>query len=147
MNPDEGDDILIRPSGETVWEGQDDRDVNRRPRSKERAERIARTMPEPEGGEHGVPLRNRTYLHGARWPLCVSLLRPGLCRGDSVIMKSGVVYRGIGAPDRDNTLVYIWDGLDRIEVRDSRIARIEANNAFRGGETFKLISPWLWMLA
>jgi pimeloyl-ACP methyl ester carboxylesterase len=69
------------------------------------------------------------------------LAAPGVCRGDSVIMKSGVVYRGIGAPDRDNTLVYIWDGLKRIVVCDSRIERIEANNAFRGGETFKLVQP------
>ena len=67
--------------------------------------------------------------------------RRGLCRGDSVIMKSGVVYRGIGAPDRDNTLVYIWDGLKRIKVRDSRIERVEANNAYRGGETFRLDQP------
>ena len=58
-----------------------------------------------------------------------------------MIMKSGIVYRGIGPPDRDNTLVYIWDGLKRVVVRDSRIERIEANNAFRGGETFKLDQP------
>ncbi len=56
-------------------------------------------------------------------------------------MKSGVVYRGTGPPDRDNTLVYIWDGLKRVVVRDSRIEQIEANNAFRGGETFKLVQP------
>ena len=48
---------------------------------------------------------------------------------------------GIGPPDRDNTLVYIWDGIKRIVVRDSRIERIEANNAYRGGETFKLVQP------
>ncbi len=56
-------------------------------------------------------------------------------------MKSGVVYRCIGAPDRDNTLVYIWDGVKRVKVRDSRIERVEANNAYRGGETFKLVQP------
>jgi hypothetical protein len=60
------------------------------------------------------------------------------CRGDSVIMKSVIVYRSLGPPDRDNTLVYIWDGVKRVKVRDSRIERVEANNAFRGGETFKL---------
>jgi pimeloyl-ACP methyl ester carboxylesterase len=62
-------------------------------------------------------------------------------RADSVIMKSGVVYRGIGPPDRDNTLVYIWDGVKRVVVRDSWVERIEANNAFRGGESFKLVQP------
>ena len=65
----------------------------------------------------------------------------GLCRGDSVIMKSGVVYRSMGPPDRDNTLVYISDGLKRVVVRDSRIERIEANSAFRGGEKFQLVQP------
>jgi pimeloyl-ACP methyl ester carboxylesterase len=63
------------------------------------------------------------------------------CRADSVIMKNGIVYRGIGAPDRDNTFVYIWDGLKRVVVRDSKIERIEANNAFRTGEKFELIQP------
>jgi len=63
-------------------------------------------------------------------------------RGDSVIMKSGLVYRGLGAPDRDNnTLVYISDGLKRVVVRDSKIERIEANNAFRTGERFQLVQP------
>jgi pimeloyl-ACP methyl ester carboxylesterase len=65
----------------------------------------------------------------------------GLCRGDTVIMKSGVVYRSMGPPDRDNTLVYISDGLKRVVVRDSRIERIEANSAFRGGEKFQLVQP------
>lgn len=63
------------------------------------------------------------------------------CRGDSVIMKSGLVYRGIGAPDRDDTLVYIWDGLKKIVVRDSKIEKIEADNAFRTGERFELKQP------
>ncbi len=56
-------------------------------------------------------------------------------------MKNGMVYRGLGTPDRDNTLVYINDGLKRVVVRDSKIERIEANNAFRGGERFKLEQP------
>ena len=56
-------------------------------------------------------------------------------------MKSGIVYRGLGAPDRDNTLVYISDGLKRVVVRDSKIEKIEANNAFRTGERFQLVQP------
>ena len=51
------------------------------------------------------------------------------CRADSVIMKNGIVYRSQGAPDRDNTLLYIADGLKRVVVRDSKVERIEANNA------------------
>jgi pimeloyl-ACP methyl ester carboxylesterase len=65
----------------------------------------------------------------------------GASRGDSVIMKNGLVYRSQGAPDRDNTLLYISDGLKRVVVRDSKIERIEANNAFRTGEKFQLVQP------
>jgi pimeloyl-ACP methyl ester carboxylesterase len=56
-------------------------------------------------------------------------------------MKSGIVYRGLGAPDRDNTLVYISDGLKRVVVRDSKVEKIEGNNAFRTGERFELVQP------
>jgi hypothetical protein len=87
-------------------------------------------------------------LRGTRWTQAGTLvaglwlcLAANFCRGDSVIMKNGMVYRGAGAPDRDNTLVYISDGLKRVVVRDSKIERIEANNAFRGGEGFKLDQP------
>jgi pimeloyl-ACP methyl ester carboxylesterase len=71
----------------------------------------------------------------------LSLCARGDGRADSVIMKSGIVYRGIGAPDRDYTLVYISDGLKRVVVRDSKIEKIEANNAFRTGERFSLVQP------
>jgi pimeloyl-ACP methyl ester carboxylesterase len=62
-------------------------------------------------------------------------------RADSVIMKNGLVYRSQGAPDRDNTLLYISDGLKRVVVRDSKVERIDANNAFRTGEKFQLVQP------
>jgi len=78
----------------------------------------------------------RTFVTGA----CILWAwTDGRC--DSVIMKSGIVYRGQGAPDRDNTLVYISDGLKRVVVRDSKIEKIEANNAFRTGERFQLVQP------
>jgi len=77
----------------------------------------------------------RSFVAG----LCILAWTDG--RGDSVIMKSGIVYRGQGAPDRDNTLVYISDGIKRVVVRDSKIERIEANNAFRTGERFQLVQP------
>jgi len=63
------------------------------------------------------------------------------CRADSVIMKNGMVYRSQGPPDRDNTLVFIWDGLKRVVVRDSKIEKINADNAFRTGEVFQLVQP------
>jgi pimeloyl-ACP methyl ester carboxylesterase len=56
-------------------------------------------------------------------------------------MKNGIVYRSVGAPDRDNTLVFIWDGLKRVVVRDSKIEKMEADNAFRTGERFELVQP------
>ncbi len=83
----------------------------------------------------------QNFSRNALAALCILAAAVMVCRGDSVLMKSGVVYRGMGPPDRDNTLVYIWDGLKRVVVRDSRIERIEANNAFRGGESFKLVQP------
>ncbi len=78
--------------------------------------------------------------------LCILAAAVMVCRGDSVTMKSGVVYRGMGPPDRDNTLVYIWNGLKRVVVRDSRIERVEANNAFRGERASSSCSRW-WCTA
>lgn len=46
-----------------------------------------------------------------------------------------------GRPDRDNTLVFIWDGLKRVVVRNSKIDKINADNAFRTGEVFQLVQP------
>ena len=74
-------------------------------------------------------------------PLAMALITGSACRADSVIMKNGLVYRSQGAPDRDNTLLYISDGLKRVVVRDSKVERIEANNAFRTGEKFQLVQP------
>jgi pimeloyl-ACP methyl ester carboxylesterase len=65
----------------------------------------------------------------------------GGARADTVTMKNGIIYRCQGTPDRDNTLVYLWDGLKRIVVRDSKIDHITADNSFRMGEMFKLDQP------
>jgi len=56
-------------------------------------------------------------------------------RGDSVVLKNGVVYRGV--LDRDNTIVWVYDGLKRIVVRDSKIARIESDASYRNLEVFQ----------
>jgi dienelactone hydrolase len=63
------------------------------------------------------------------------------CRADRVIMKNGLVYVSQGAPDKDNSLVYIWDGLKRVVVRDSKIDKMIAGNDYRTGERFQLIQP------
>ncbi|MDG3004302.1 PHB depolymerase family esterase [Paludisphaera mucosa] len=62
-------------------------------------------------------------------------------RGDTVVMKNGVTYRTVAAPDRDNTLVFLWDGLKKIVVRDSKIERVVADNVLRTGEKFSLVQP------
>src|SRR4051812_19790436 len=62
-----------------------------------------------------------------------------VARGDTIVMKNGNVYRGV--VDRDNTLVWIFDGLKRIVIRDSKIAKIEADTSFRSLEWFKIEQP------
>jgi pimeloyl-ACP methyl ester carboxylesterase len=83
----------------------------------------------------------KALSHGALVGVVLAFAAGTVCRGDSVIMKNGLVYRSQGAPDRDNTLLYISDGLKRVVVRDSKVERIEANNAFRTGEKFNLVQP------
>src|SRR5437016_1149633 len=36
-----------------------------------------------------------------------------IARADSIFMKNGMVYRSLGQPDKDGTLVYLWDGLKK----------------------------------
>jgi pimeloyl-ACP methyl ester carboxylesterase len=62
-----------------------------------------------------------------------------VARGDSVTMKTGVVYRG--TVDRDNTIISIFDGLRRVVVRDSKITKIESDDPFQNHERFRLIQP------
>jgi dienelactone hydrolase len=63
------------------------------------------------------------------------------CRADKVIMKNGLVYVSQGNPDKDNSLVYIWDGLKRVVVRDSKVEKMVPGNDYRTGERFQLIQP------
>lgn len=73
--------------------------------------------------------------------IAVMLLPSAHCRGDSVIMKNGMVFASQGTPDKDNSLVYIWDGLKRVIVRDSKVEKMIPDNAFRTGERFSLVQP------
>jgi hypothetical protein len=59
--------------------------------------------------------------------------------GDNVVMKNGTTYRG--AVDRDNTIVWVFDGLKRIVVRDSKVARIDPEDSLRNLEAFRLVQP------
>jgi pimeloyl-ACP methyl ester carboxylesterase len=84
-------------------------------------------------------------MRTARWlrflaPLAlVVALALSVASGDTVLMKSGVVYRG--TVDRDNTIVWVYDGLKRVVVRDSKIAKIESDAGNRNLEKFQLIQP------
>ena len=64
-------------------------------------------------------------------------------RADRVIMKNGLVYVSQGTPDKDNSLVYIWDGLKRVVVRDSKVEKIVPDNDYRTGERFQLVQPMM----
>jgi pimeloyl-ACP methyl ester carboxylesterase len=60
---------------------------------------------------------------------------------DSVVMKSGMTFRTLGPPDKDGTLVYLWDGLKKTVIRDSKIERIVPDSTLRTGEKFHLVQP------
>jgi len=62
-------------------------------------------------------------------------------QGDTITLKNGMVYLSQGAPDRDATLVYIWDGLKKTVIRDSKIERMVGDNTYRTGEKFSLDQP------
>ncbi|MDR3619265.1 MAG: alpha/beta hydrolase [Paludisphaera borealis] len=60
---------------------------------------------------------------------------------DSVIMKNGMTFRTVGPPDKDGTLVFLWDGLKKTVIRDSKIERVVPDNTLRTGEKFQLVQP------
>src|SRR5690242_9285707 len=83
-------------------------------------------------------------MRHARWSrLAVAsllvMLTAAVTRGDTILLKNGNVYRGV--VDRDNTLVWIFDGLKRVVIRDSKIEKIEPDAAFRNLEWFKIEQP------
>src|SRR5208283_5830667 len=73
------------------------------------------------------------------WLLCMA----ATIQGDTVTLKNGMVYLSQGAPDKYATLVYIWDGLKKTVIRDSKIARVAGDNTYRTGEKFSLDQPLL----
>lgn len=60
---------------------------------------------------------------------------------DTILMKNGQTFQSIGPPDRDGTLVFLWDGLKKTVIRDSKIQRIDSDGALRTGEKFQLVQP------
>jgi pimeloyl-ACP methyl ester carboxylesterase len=78
----------------------------------------------------------RLYLLGA---LLLPLLSATAGMGDTVVLTNGNVYRGV--VDRDRPLIWIFDGLKRVVVRDSKVARIDPDASFRSLEEFKIEQP------
>jgi pimeloyl-ACP methyl ester carboxylesterase len=84
----------------------------------------------------------KAFQRGCHVLLFVSLIMTGMiARADSIFMKNGIVYHSQGQPDKDGTLVYLWDGLKKLVVRDSKIDKIVGDNSFRTGERFQLVQP------
>ncbi|GAC1469707.1 MAG: peptidase [Isosphaeraceae bacterium] len=59
--------------------------------------------------------------------------------GDTIQLKNGTIYRG--SIDRDKPLIWIFDGLKRVVVRDSKVERIVSDASLRNLEVFKLEQP------
>ena len=60
-------------------------------------------------------------------------------RADTVTLKNGLVYRG--TVDRDNTILWVYDGLKRVVFRNSKVARIESDATFSNLATFAIEQP------
>lgn len=72
--------------------------------------------------------------------LTAALAGVGLAaRGDTVLLKNGIVYRG--TVDRDKPILWVYDGLKRVVLRDSKVRRIDSDASFRNLEMFKLEQP------
>jgi acetyl esterase/lipase len=71
--------------------------------------------------------------------LLLLLAVPVPARCDTVVLKNGSIYRGV--IDRDNTVVSVFDGLKRVVIRDSKIARIDPDASFRNLEWFRIEQP------
>src|SRR5262249_2602928 len=46
-----------------------------------------------------------------------------------------------GTVDRDNTILWVYDGLKRVVLRDSKVARIESDASYRNLEVFRIEQP------
>jgi len=88
-------------------------------------------------GSKTSKLRACSVLFLFSWLLCMA----ATIQGDTITLKNGMVYLSQGTPDKDATLVYIWDGLKKTVIRDSKIERVVGDNTYRTGEKFSLVQP------
>ncbi len=71
--------------------------------------------------------------------MALALLAATPARGDEIITKNKLVYRG--TVDKDNTLRQISDGLKRVVIRDSKIERIIPGESYRRFDAFEISQP------
>jgi predicted esterase len=70
--------------------------------------------------------------------LLPALAPSSMARGGTVTLKNGTVYRGV--IDKDNTIVSVYDGLSRVVINDTKVARI-TNDPDTKYELFRLKQP------
>ncbi len=68
-------------------------------------------------------------------------LPESIARTDRIVLKDGQILEGIY--DRENSIAYIYDGIRRVVIRQTRIDRVEEDprGNVRDLESFKLIQP------
>ena len=81
----------------------------------------------------------RSRITGATLLALIILPATASRSAEKVVLKNGLVYHG--TIDRDNTIVWIFDGLRRVVTRDSKIGSIEPDSTFGTWEIFKLVQP------
>src|SRR5262245_41732185 len=87
-----------------------------------------------------MPSFRRPHLTLAALPVvAAALLVSCAARGDTVLLKNGIVYRG--TVDRDKPLLWVYDGLKRVVLYDSKVKAIESDPSFRNLEVFQIEQP------
>jgi hypothetical protein len=71
--------------------------------------------------------------------LSLAIVASRATRSDTIVLKNGLIYRGV--VDRDNTLLWVYDGLKRVVLRNTRVARIESDASLRNTEVFQIKQP------
>jgi hypothetical protein len=62
-----------------------------------------------------------------------------VARADSVQLKNGIIYRGV--VDKDKPLLWVYDGIKRVALRDSKVEKIVSDASFQNLEKFDIEQP------
>lgn len=72
----------------------------------------------------------------AAWALLGST---SIALGDTVVLKNGLTYRG--TVDKDKPLIWVYDGLKRVVLRDSKVTRIDSDASLKNFQIFPVDQP------